>query len=252
MALTQLDFENQTSGTAVPNGGTGADFGVASPGTGGSITYDNTHAAHGAIAVKFSPAASQSCYTGLTSLNTAQLAIELPVWFDTATDADTWPIYLQDTAAVGICRAYLESTGKLRVSVQAGQIVWTATQAFPLGQWVRISLYISITTGTLKVSYFLGDSTAPVEAGYVSANGVALGSVNIGSIHLGKANGSDYVSPFWIDSLQYDTAASDFIGPWPADAPAGSSAYVRSGGQWVAVAPYVYDGSSWSEYDFVS
>lgn len=252
MTLTQLDFENRTSGATVSNGGTGADFGVASPGTGGSITYDNTHASHGLIAVKFSPVASQACYTGFQTLNTPQLAVELPVWFDTATDADTWPLYLQDTGGTGICRAYLESTGKLRVSVRSSQVVWTATQPFPLGKWVRISLYISLTTGTLKVSYFLGNSTTPVETGYISTPGVNIGSVNIGSIHLGKANGSDYISPFWIDSLQYDPAASDFIGPWPADAAPGSSGYVWNGSQWVTVVPYVSDGSSWSTYDLVS
>jgi len=252
MAVTQLDFENRTSGTTVSNGGTGADFGVASPGTGGSIVYDNTHAAHGSIGVKLSPAASQACYVGFQTLNTPQLAVELPVWFDAATTADTWPLYLQDTASAGICRAYLESTGKLRVSVQGAQIVWTASQPFPLGQWVRISLFISIPNDTLKVSYFLGDSTTPVETGYVSAPGVALGSSNIGSIHIGKSNGSNYVAPFWIDSFQYDIAASDFIGPWPTAAPSGSSAYAWSGSQWVPVLSYVYDGATWGVYDFVA
>jgi hypothetical protein len=248
MTLVKLNFETGTAGSNVV---VGADsgFDVVTLNGGSTLTYSVTHAEQGTKSAQVGTVASAATLGQVSGLSTPRLAVETAVWLDTAPTADTWLTSLLDTGTGTILKVAVTSTSRLKVIGPGTVTLWTSTNAIPFGQWVRLSLYAEVNgaTGTVRFSYFSGNGTTPLETGYTANNSVDLGSLNINYFRVGKCNASDYASPFWFDAVQYDAAATGFIGPW-VDNPT-NGAFIWNGTTWELYSPHMWNGTSWDEYD---
>lgn len=190
----------------------------------GTLTFDNTVASQGSLSMKFAPASAQSVNARWTGISSTAFAASLYVYFTAGVSADLF-IFNATAAGTTVARAVLTLTGgatKLRFTDTRGGTtpVWTATNAFPLNQWVRIEFGFTIANGTATFlgAYYLGDSSTPVDS-INSGSGVTnaqTGTTAVDTFIVGKTDGSTYVTPFWIDGIQTNDASSALIGRWPA------------------------------------
>lgn len=210
MTYTYNGWEGQTNAATVStanSGASGTALNTVTPGAGATITYDNTHAAHGSMAMKFTPATAIASLVNQSIYNGLSMATYKYFWFDTAFTVATTIMQLR-TAAGQTCNASMTTTGRINLQNSAGAAVSAGsfTLAFPLAQWVRVELtcFSDAAAGTASLAYFLGDSPTPVES-----TGVQTALNTRGGNHTieqwGKITASTYTAPFWVD----DTSAQD-------------------------------------------
>jgi hypothetical protein len=178
---------------------------------------DNTHAQSGSQSAKLaatSGAVDSFRWTGMAS---TAWASSFYVWVDTLPSQEVW---LNNVTASGTRAgmAILSSTNKLRLIDTRGVAtpVWTATNVFPTGQWVRIEMYSTqaASGATQQIAYYLGDGTTAVDSFTSSAGQTGAG--NVDSAIYGKLDNSTYTSAIWIDNVQFETAATGFLGAYPS------------------------------------
>jgi hypothetical protein len=230
LTVKKNTFEGGTNGVGLTHsptnntGGTSGDaFTTIVLGTGAAITFDNTRAMHGSMSGKLAPAASATARIDYDSLNSNKLGVALYYYF-TANPTDDTYICQFNSSAGRVVSLHLASGGTLKLrdfATASTANIWASTATIPLNQWVRIEVWAQVGTttsnGQIKVAYYLGDSTTPVQSTSLTAQD--LQTTNISRFSFGKFNGSAYATPFWLDDVRYDDLATDLIGPTPTGTP---------------------------------
>jgi hypothetical protein len=173
-----------------------------------TLTFDNTHPAHGALSYKFQlGAVATECYvawtTGFTPVNVPRATFRIKGAYFTANPGAT--IYLYRVANIAGTNTFglaLDTAGKLLIKDGGGTIVATMATAIPLSTLfdLEVTLEVTGTTGTVKVYRSdVADSDRPTDqlSGTVTA-AVPVGRVRWGHTGTGVMN----VGPWWYDDLE--------------------------------------------------
>lgn len=221
MTLLKQSFETATLGGAISTTNPSGDNvfnAVNIAGAAGII--DNTHASQGVQSLKFTPVSGSVDSARWTGLGSSAFAVSFYMWIDTLPTAETFFCNITTSGGTRVILLELSNSGKFRVIDTTGTStpVWTATNNFPTGQWVRVECYATLAAGTatINAAYYLGDSTTAVDFKNVT-NG-NTGATAADTAVFGKGDSGTYASAFWLDGLQFQTAASALIGPYPATA----------------------------------
>lgn len=218
MTVKSNNFEDGTLATAISAINSGGASGTPFSSVAGSSVYDNTQSMHGSLSAKLTPTASTSTQFNYSGLATSGLAARMYVYMTALATADTWILDFRANSVRAVT-FHLNSAGHLRLDNAAGTTgIWTAANTFPLNQWVRIELYAVVgsttTNGTIVGGYYLGDSTSPIEAIYSHTGTENAGAgVPFNLLEIAKCNSSNYATPFWVDDVAYDDAATGLLGP---------------------------------------
>lgn len=218
MAVTLTNsFEGGISGAALTTGNTGglsgSAFGLITTGPGASISFDNTHVAHGSMACKVSSGTSFNTAFGTWSITAAgQVWFRLYLYLTANPTAQLNLLFFSNASSTLCGRMVLSTTGKLIMQDGGGTARATMTSSIPTGAWFRVEGFMvgSATVGQVSVSrYDTMDSTSATETQTSAATLNTTGSV--ANLQLGCTNANGQNITFWMDDLgMSDTAA---LGP---------------------------------------
>lgn len=187
-----------------------------------------------------SPAIEFITYLYLDSLNLPASSNYDCVWLRAAGDA---------AAAV---RIRILTSGLVRLVGTGGAVLWTSTQPFPIGSYVRIGLYVeagtSPTTGAARLAFYAGDGTTPIEdSGLVSGVNVASSYGAFDNAAIGKQNTANLNSTGDFDDFVIRTdinATQNFLPIIP-------STFLRVSGSWKSAEAHVRVSGSWRQSEIV-
>lgn len=213
MAVITNNFEGGTDGVAITAANSGGASGTpfnAIWGTG--FNYSASDATQGVMGAGV---AGSAYGAGQWSLATpTQIAIQMyfkPKAIPTSGDCYLMRLHKSGTRLFDV---HVQGTGHLRIFDASGATVWTATNALVANTYYRLEAFVvagaTSSTGTIKVGYYLGNSTTPVETVYLNTAANVGTATNFDILLVGKYNNAPEAYGF--DKFSYDPAATDFIG----------------------------------------
>lgn len=216
--LTNI-FEGGTNGTTVTTGNSGGTsgsaFDVVVTGTGTTLTFDNTHTAHGSLALELATGVSaQSPYVSwTTTLGTVNTLWFREYLYITANPASPFRIATFLGGASSLC-GYVQvlASGKLQFVNAAGAGIFTTTNTVPLNAWFRVEGFItgSSSVGQVELKLYNSmDSLTATETQTSAATQNTNTLINTARFGIGAAIAS--VGPFWMDDI--GTSPAGYLGP---------------------------------------
>ena len=206
MTVLLNSFEGGTSGTTITTGNSGGASGNACDattiGSGATLAFDNTHAAHGTLAMKVATVASAASHFDWTT----SMGTQTTVWFRTYLYVTANPAagirFFRTLTGSTLCGAVaLATTGHLQAINSGGTSSGTTTNAISLNQWIRVEGFItnSATVGQVGISLFNSpDSTTATETLTTAANLNTNAQAN--AYQFGTATVTNG-GPFWMDDI---------------------------------------------------
>lgn len=216
MTILVNTFEGGTQGTTISTGNSGGTSGNAfdnvSIGSGGTLTYDGTQAAHGSLSAEITTAGSGVFFGWVASLGT-----QTQVWFRqylylTGNPSANIAPFKAQSGASNCAQMGINTSGKITFQNAAFSTVITSASTIPLNQWFRVEGFVLAGTSTGQLSFSLydaADSVTPTETQTSTAAQVLLASmdrVNFGQIQAVSAG------PFWMDDIGVSTTG--YLGPF--------------------------------------
>jgi hypothetical protein len=211
-------FEGGTNGTTITtsnSGGLSGDvFDLANTGSGATLAFDNTHAAHGKLAMTCAASSlSQASVGWSTSLGTAedQLWFRVYMYF-TANPAGNVRV-LQFAGGGGQC-AFLRLTfaGNIAFCNAASTAIVTFTNTIPLNAWFRLEGFCigDPNYGQVDMSlYNVMDSVTPTETQTSAATQNTVSVMT--QVQAGYPLAGTGQNQFWVDDFGVSTTG--FLGP---------------------------------------
>jgi hypothetical protein len=237
MALMRNTFEGGSSGTAISAANSGGSSGDAFSAT-GNVVYSNARAFAGSLSAMTPTSATDGVMRWALG-GSASVSVRLYVWVSATTTDNQGFIRLSHATDTTALNAFLNGAGALRLSAKGVTDAWTAPEAFPLNQWVRLEMYATSGTtasnGTMRVAYYLGNSmTAVQDSGTLTGLNAGGDLGTFTQARLGKL-GATASPQFYFDDFAVNTGsdATGFIGPpvnQPPTVTAGSALTVAPGG----------------------
>lgn len=208
-------YEFVASGTAVTttnSGASGDSWLSVTLGTGGAITYDNTHVAYGLTACKIVTGTTATYNEKAITAATVNANFRQAYYFTANPTTGTTPLIGWFSAATFRTQVAVDTTGHLVVTGPGGTL-GTSSFTIPLNQWFEIEFGVVGATGTggsftLKLYNTLGLTTA--------SNTLSVSSINTGGtatrVRIGACQAAGGTQTYWMDQPRFnDTGAA--IGP---------------------------------------
>lgn len=204
---------NTTTVTTANSGGnSGIKWQVVTIGTSSTLTYDNTHVAHGALAYKFVNAAATNSFVEWTTNFGTQTTFWGRVYlYITANPSNNITIFNAATTGTQRCGIVLDTNGKLNIADSAGGLTAIGT-AVSTGAWVRVEFTFTInaSTGSATINLYNTPNS------FTSTDTVSVASKNFGGTtatqwNFGIVNSPTNSQTLWIDSINLNT--DGFPGP---------------------------------------
>lgn len=216
MTTITNNFEGGTNGVAVTTGNSGGASGTAfSSMSGTGLKFSSADAFQGSMG-----AVVVAGTAGAGVFNFSSTKVSGKMYFTpkatATTDTHLMRIHSGGTRIVSIhLAAPGTNSGKIRIDDGTGTAgVFTFANACANNTTHRLEAYVvagsSTTNGTIKVAYYLGNSTTPVETAYVNTAANVGAGLTLDQIYMGKF--SNTTEDVGFDSFSYDTALTDFIG----------------------------------------
>lgn len=219
MAKYSMNYESGTAGQVPATG-------LAVPGVSnvfGSVVY-SAEQKRGTMSLKHSPAASSATYVSYGNASNIALksqALAVQVWFYfTEQPIGAFIAFFDDAdaanpqmaARVGINHA--NYPGKLYIqdsNTASAVAIGTVNNPTPLGRWMRLELYATAATSgaTITAALYDGNATTPVDRVTSSAASTTAGRLS--AVWIGKTNYNTYATPYWMDDVVINTAATSLI-----------------------------------------
>jgi hypothetical protein len=164
-------FEGGTSGTTITTGnsgtGSGNAFDATNIGTSATLTYSNTHSAHGSLSCAITTSGTSAACIAAWSTS---MGTQTTVWFREylffaslpGSDIGIWGAKNGGSSAANLG---VHANGKIYIQQTGFSTVLTFTNAMSSGQWYRVEGFVTgdASVGQIEVKLFLGDSTVPIE-----------------------------------------------------------------------------------------
>lgn len=217
--MTQLtaDFEAgvNASNIQTTDAGSASAWQVVSRSGSSTIIYDNTHAAHGALATKINNGTGSSCWLEWnTNLNSPTEHFgRVNLWLPSIPTAAP-PTLIQclgPASAVAFFVRLNNTTGTVTVFYNTGSDTVFST-ALPTGQWIRLEYHCihSATVGQFEAKVFNSvDSTTPSQTFSSTANKNTLASCS--NLRFGQVAAADSGYSLWMDDIV--AGATSYPGP---------------------------------------
>jgi hypothetical protein len=200
---------NGTTVTAANSGGlSGVPFDTPVISATCTLTFDNTHPAHGTLSYKFQLGGTPGeCYlpwtTQLSATNVPSAMFRIKGAYFTANPGATIYLYrVANAAGANTFGLALDTAGKLLIKDGGGTIVATMATAIPLSTLfdIDVTAEVSGTTGTIRVYRTdVADSGRPTD----QLSGTVTAAVPMGRIRWGHTGtGVATVGPWWYDDLE--------------------------------------------------
>lgn len=229
--------EGGTSGSTVTTSDTGSGdaFSVATAGTGGTLVYDTTHAAHGTKAIKYqSGATSTSVYTAWTGLSMATVKFRISVYITSVTVSSM--IIRAAASAAQRFRVIVETDGKLHIRDQGNTQIAISTANVPLNAWFSVRGEVTAgTSAAWNIRYYTSIDSVTATQTFSGSTGNFLAG-NFDEIRFGIGANTASVAAFWLDDHAIDDTTSPGVALITVT-PSGLAVPVALGG------PAVADGS---------
>lgn len=221
MAQLSNTFEGGSNGTTITTGNSGGVSGDAfnlinidAPGSGGAITFDNTHVHSGSLAAKFlTPSVSGFEYVEWDPAAATNFFGRFYIYPAQSFIGGDW---IFDGGSGGADKAVIAMDGSDRVTIVDASITVkaTSTSSMTINAWNRIEFHVvcSTTVGTMEVKMFWGancDGTTPDETLNASSlnTGASINQHLFGMIDTGGHNNASA----WFDDVVMN--ASAYPGP---------------------------------------
>lgn len=249
MAFIQNSAEGGTDGANVTvansGGASGNPANTVSISAGGTdtIKYSNFRPTHGALGFALNYTAGS---TGATRImwNLGVSEANRFVWTFYVADMVTLPTVTEDLGGIrhsagNVCIVNIGADGKLILTDAAGAGISAsrAPSVFPTGTAVRVEVAATkgttTTNGKLEYAYYLGNSTTAVYT-WSSAT-VNAGVNNITDVFIGRSTGRAENRTIYYDSVQGQTLASGWNGPF---VPVANAPTANAGPDLTSVEPY--------------
>ncbi|WP_442915031.1 PKD domain-containing protein [Leifsonia sp. Leaf336] len=210
------NFEGGTSGVAITAGNSGGGSGSAFDSVGSTgFKYDSASAFQGSMGAVV--AGGVGGY-GSWLFSSTKCSAKMYFKPDATATSDTHLMRIH-SGGTRVFSVHLVgsgvNSGKLRVDDASGTGgVNTFATACGNGTYYRLEAYVvagsTATNGTIKVAYYLGNSTTPLDTVYVN-NAANVGTgLTLDQVIEGKYSAS--AEQIHFDAFAYDTSLSDFIG----------------------------------------
>jgi hypothetical protein len=224
MAIFKQNSEGNTSGDVVTTTTSGlagnTTFTYANPG----LTYSSSQASHGTLSVSV-PTSVDYNGAGWTVTADRTFAGRLYFYATGAASTDFILFQLQVNGALSV-RVLFQGAGKMRLTTKGSIQQWTATNTYPLNQWVRVEFEGNIGTtasnGQVRMLYYLGDSTTPVDQSpWVTGLDLGGGTGTIDHLYIYKYGSGTASGSLWEDDIEIRTGSSysGLIGPVASTGP---------------------------------
>ena len=219
---------NTTTITAVNSGGaSGAAFDSVTVGSGGTLAYDNTQAAHGSLSAKVAFTSGQ----GVFFYWRASIPASQPTYW--------WRAYVyvtgnpggnlrvvNVTAAASAMSAFMNASGNISVTYGSGGTSFvTFAAAVPLSAWFRLEGFVTLSATVGQVScaqYNSMDSATPTETHTSTAN-LNTGTPGTTTVQYADSNSAAFAfGPMWLDDVGASTDGP--LGPFASAALSGGEA----------------------------
>lgn len=223
MAVVTNSFEGGTNGTLLTTANTGGTSGnafdvVNNTGSGAVDNFDNTHTAHGTMAIKVATGVTgvQACTRWTTSVGTVSQAwFRAYLYFTAIPTAITRFMGYANSSGSNTCGIVAVNTsGKIQFFNASGSSIITTTNVIPLNAWFRVEgmLIGSATVGQLQLKTFTTsmDGVVPDELLTSTATQNTFGSP--GMFSFGQVASTASVGPFWMDDVGISTLG--YLGPY--------------------------------------
>lgn len=205
------DMEEGSSGTTIAAavGGPVEDaWDSVTIGTGATLQYSNTQAAHGVISalVATSGTAATSYMTWSTSMGSLTTQYGRQYIYLTANPTTQASILRQGNGATFCGALQVTTTGHFQAVDSSFGAVWTSAAAIPLNTWIRIEWQwvASTTVGQIIISYYLGDSQTSVET-FMSAANQNFGAASFANTDFGWVTSAANLPSLYIDDVAVTT-----------------------------------------------
>ena len=246
MTKYSINYESGTPGQApVTN--------LATPGiysTDGPVVYGAEHA-RGAVSLRHSPVSgsvTRVVYGNTSNRNLQSTALAVSVYFYfTAQPEGAFIAFFDDlevtnpllAARVGINHA--NYPGKLYIqdaNTASAVAIGTVNNPVPLNRWVRLELYATAATSgaTITAALYDGDATTPLDR--VTSNVGNTTAGRLAAVQIGKTNYNTYATPYWMDDVVINTAATSLITEAKP-----SPYYIWDGAAYKSVSAHAWSGS---------
>lgn len=219
MTLFQNLFEgtNATSVTTANTGGASGDAFTAVNTTAPAVAaFDTSRYFQGGSSMKVTPSGSTqltSCYW--TGTGSGRVAIRGYFYFTAAPAGGVVGMWVGVGSSSRVSIDF-RPTGKLRVYVVGGTLLDT-TASYPLNEWVRVELEIwkgtTTTNGRVRGAMYSGSSLTAIESWDNAATNTGTDDFTTGRFG-SFSSGTTSTSPFWIDAVGFNDAATGYIGPY--------------------------------------
>lgn len=230
-------FFNEFTGThdvAVTAGNSGSGGAQAFTAVEAGVFYSTTRAVVGSSCARFEATGAVTAGARFALANPRDIAIRFYIYM-TNDDVDILRVsHATDTTAFTLRMTAADS---LRLVTKGAVTAWTGAQPFPLGEWVRVEMFVqqgtTSSSSSVQLAYYAGNSLTPIES-------VSLSSLNLGGdlgaltqVRIGRTSATDH-SAIFVDSLAWNTDAdaTGLIGPPVNSAPivnAGTDQNVAAG-----------------------
>jgi len=208
-------FEGGTDGVtiteALSGGMSGDGFNTVSVGTGATMQFSSTHAAHGVLSMKVATGATP--VTPFVAWNSSRLGKLTASYirfylYMTALPAANHRLFTAVGAGLSRAGILITTTGHLRTLDAAGGTIDEFSNSIALNQWIRVEAKIvgDPSVGQMEIKYFnTFDSTTPTDTKTSAANKNTGGYVD--TWRFGVTSNAASVNAFWMDEIGVDADA---------------------------------------------
>lgn len=219
MTQSSNGFEGQTVGTAItPANSAASGDALSVVSASGTLVYDSV-AAHGTRSAKITPVASSS--SGLTYGSAAapvggtSFAARATFRMDTLPTESVPLIQVTNDGSTRVASIGIDSTGRIQIRDSATVSTGPSAKAFPTGAYVTLEIWGVIgASAEFHGRAYTGDSPIAANILYqldtTTANTLSIATR---TVVFGKFLATAWATPFNVDDLAIDNAATGYLGP---------------------------------------
>lgn len=181
----------------------------------GSAIYDSTVKLHGANSYRVTAAAGESSILIWVGGSDTQGAQRFYLYLRSLPAATGDVAHFRNNATVA-AKVQIDATGHLIAANSVGTPAWTAAAALSLTTWYRVEWQVQVGaagSGIIRVQYFLGDSTTPIETLNSSTSNTG-GALPIETTRWGKLTSATTTLDANIETIAWSPGTLVPIGPY--------------------------------------